>query len=387
MKILYMDWKCFCTEDLIPAFEKNGCRIIRIPFTKELGWKGDEYEEMLRTLIRSEQPEFVFSFNFFPLISKVCNSEKCLYVSWVYDSPQVSLCNEVAENKYNLIFLFDQMQLLYFQNRGNKNVKYLPMAANPERIKKMPYSEEIKKHFSSEISFVGSLYSEKKHKLYDKFDKTTAYTQGYLEGVVKSQKLVYGENFIEKTLTNEIISEMMRVYPMTIREGGTETPSWLYSEYILSRQVTSEERAEILTVLSEKHTVKLYTHDTSWTSGKVINCGPVDYYDHAPYVFRFSDINLNITLRSIKSGIPLRVFDIMGAGGFLVTSFTSDFLDFFVPGEDFIYYESISDLIEKTDYYMTHEEERKKIAENGHKKICNDHTFDHRVQEILSFIK
>ena len=387
MKIMYMDWKSFCTEDLIPAFEKNGCRVIRVPFTKELGWKGDEYEEMLRTFIRSEQPDFVFSFNFYPLISKVCNSEKCLYVSWVYDSPQVSLCNDAAENKYNLIFLFDKMQFMYFQNKGNKNVKYLPMAANPERIRHMPCTDEIKKRYSSEISFVGSLYSEKKHRLYEKFDNATPYTQGYLEGVVKAQKLVYGENFIEKSLTGGIIDDMMRVYPMTVREGGNETPAWLYSEYILSRKVTSEERAEILTLLSDKHKVKLYTHDSAWASGKVINCGPVDYYDDAPYVFRFSDINLNITLRSIKSGIPLRAFDIMGTGGFLITSYTADFMDFFVPSEDFIYYESINDLSDKADYYLSHPEERIKIAESGYRKICNDHTFDHRVRHILSFIE
>ena len=387
MKILYMDWKSYCTEDLIPAFEKNGCRVVRVPFTKELGWEGSEYADMLRTLIIAEQPDFVFSFNFYPLISKVCENEKCLYVSWVYDSPHVSLRNNVANNKCNLIFLFDEMQYEYFHCKGNNNVKFLPMAVNPERIRQMPCTDEIKKKYSSEISFVGSLYSEKKHRLYKRFESANAYTKGYLEGVIKAQKLVYGENFIEKTLTDKVIDEMMRVYPMSVRDGGNETPSWLYSEYILSRQVTAEERAEILTLLSETHNVKLYTHDSTWLSGKVNNCGPVDYYDHAPYVFRFSDINLNITLRSIKSGIPLRAFDIMGAGGFLITSFTSDFLKYFVPNEDFVYYESIPDLRDKCDYYLTHTEERLKIAENGYKKICNDHTFDHRVRHILSFVK
>ena len=382
-----MDWKCFCTEDLIPAFEKNGCQVIRVPFSKELGWNGDEYEEMLRTLIRSEQPDFVFSFNFYPLISKVCNSVKCLYISWVYDSPQVSLCNDAAENNCNIIYLFDKMQFLYLQGKGNKNVKFLPMAANPERIAQKPCTEETKSRYSSEISFVGSLYSEKKHRLYERFDAASPYTKGYLEGVIKAQKLIYGENFIEKTLTDELIEDMMKVYPMSIRQGGNETPAWLYSEYILSRQVTSEERLEILTTLSQTHKVKLYTYDITWSAGKVINCGPVDYYDNAPYVFRFSDINLNITLRSIKSGIPLRAFDIMGAGGFLITSYTADFMDFFVPGEDFIYYESLNDLIEKCDYYLTHTDERIKIAENGYRKICKDHTFDHRVRHILSFIK
>ena len=381
-----MDWKAFCTEDLIPAFERNGCKVIRVPFTKELGWEGQEYAENLLSLIKYEKPDFVFSFNFFPLISNVCNSEGCLYISWVYDSPQVSLCNDSANNNCNLIYLFDNEQFQYFHDKGNNNVKYLPMAANPNRISNMPCTNELAKKYSSEISFVGSLYSEKKHRLYEKISKAKPYIKGYLDGVVKAQKLVYGENFIEKTLTDDIIKEMMKIYPVDLNQGGQETPSWLYSEYILSRQVTSEERAEALSILSETHKVKLYTYDNMSTIGNVINCGPVDYYNDAPYVFKLSDINLNITLRSIKSGIPLRAFDIMGAGGFLITSFTSDFLNFFVPGEDFIYYENIEDLKDKCDYYLNHKEERYKIAESGYQKICSHHTFDHRVRHILKFV-
>ena len=385
MKILYMDWKCFCTEDIIPAFENNGCRVIRVPFTKELGWNGNEYAEMLSSLIKAEQPDFVFSFNFYPLISETCNTLSCRYVSWVYDSPQVSLCNNIAYNSCNLIFLFDFNQYQYYSAKGNKNVHFLPMAANPYRIKKLKFTDTIRNQYSSEISFVGSLYSEEKHRLFEKLNDVNPYTKGYLEGLIQAQKLVYGENFLEISMTDEIINEMMRVYPMTIHKGGSETPSWLYSEYVLCRQITAEERTEILTLLSEKHNVRLYTHDKNWSAGKIVNCGPVDYYDSAPYVYKFSKINLNISLRSIKSGIPLRAFDIMGSGGFLISSFAADYLNYFVPGEDFIYYEDISDLLDKANYYLTHTEERIKIAENGYKKICNDHTFDHRVQYILSY--
>ena len=38
-------------------------------------------------------------------------------------------------------------------------------------------------------------------------------------------------------------------------------------------------------------------------------------------MFANSKVNLNITLRNIKTGIPLRALDIMGAGGFLLTNY------------------------------------------------------------------
>ena len=111
----------------------------------------------------------------------------------------------------------------------------------------------------------------------------------------------------------------------------------------------------------------------------------MDYCDEMPNVFRRSRINLNITLRGMKSGIPLRAFDIMGCGGFLLSNFQADFLDFFVPGEDFVYYESKEDLLQKIDYYLDHEEERQAIAKNGHDKVAEGHTYRHRIREMFDY--
>ncbi|MGN0385623.1 MAG: glycosyltransferase [Lachnospiraceae bacterium] len=146
------------------------------------------------------------------------------------------------------------------------------------------------------------------------------------------------------------------------------------------------ERQELLSIVAERFGLDLYTPDKNYRVNGCTNHGPVDYYDYAPYVFKEAKINLNISLRSILSGIPLRAFDIMGAGGFLMTNFQTDFLDYFVPGEDYVYYDSPKDLLDKTAYYLRHEEERAAIAKNGLQKITADHTYIHRVKEILSYL-
>ena len=105
----------------------------------------------------------------------------------------------------------------------------------------------------------------------------------------------------------------------------------------------------------------------------------------APYVFKHARINLNITLRSIKSGIPLRAFDILGAGGFLLTNYQTDFMDCYIPGEDFVYYESKEDKFAKIDYYLKHEDERVAIAQNGFERTAANHTYKHRIEEMLSY--
>ena len=105
-----------------------------------------------------------------------------------------------------------------------------------------------------------------------------------------------------------------------------------------------------------------------------------------PLVFRRSKINLNISLRSILSGIPQRAFDIMGSGGFLLSNYQNDFPDYFTPGEHFDFYESRADLLNKIAYYLSHEEERRQIARNGHDQVAAAHTYRHRVREMLDAI-
>lgn len=141
-----------------------------------------------------------------------------------------------------------------------------------------------------------------------------------------------------------------------------------------------------MTMAAKRYGLDLYTPDQTLKLPNCTNHGSVDYYDFAPYVFKKAKINLNISLRSILSGIPLRAFDIMGAGGFLLTNYQEDFLDFFVPGEDFVFYESKTDLLDKIGYYLDHEAERAQIAENGLRKISADHTYVNRINEILSYL-
>ena len=140
-------------------------------------------------------------------------------------------------------------------------------------------------------------------------------------------------------------------------------------------------------MLSRKYQVSLYTHGPTPDLEFVSNKGEVNPYTEAPLVFHSSKINLNITLRSIVNGIPLRAMDIMGSGGFLLTNYQQDFLEFFTPGEDFAYYDSYEDLMDKVEYYLTHEHERNEIARNGFEKIKKYHSYEERIDKMFGGTK
>ena len=104
-------------------------------------------------------------------------------------------------------------------------------------------------------------------------------------------------------------------------------------------------------------------------------CGSVDYWSEMPKVFRASKINLNFTIPNIKSGIPLRVWDVLGSGGFLLTNYQAELPYFFEEGKDLVCFDGIEDLCEKVGYYLKHEEERCAIAESGYQKVKETHLY------------
>lgn len=388
MKILILAWKSFGNEDIDTAFRELGHETVLYPFADNGEKTQAQLKADLIAAVRLNSPDFVFSFNYFPAAAFSCKELSLPYVSWIYDSPYVRLYHYTVSFPTNRIFVFDKEQCLEFQRGGIHTVQYLPMAANTARLSAMIDWNAFRKtpwFNQHEIAFIGSLYTEK-HQFYQRMGKITPYTRGYLEGLMAAQSQVYGYNFVQELLPKHIIEDMQNALPMKPGAESLETIEYLYAQYVINRQLTAIERQKLLGAVSERFSLDLYTPDKTVKLNKCTNHGPVDYYDFAPYVFKQAKINLNITLRSIHNGIPLRAFDIMGAGGFLLTNFQSDFLDFFVPGEDFDYFENPKDLLNKIDYYLTHEEERAQIAQNGFNKIAAQHTYVHRAAEILNAI-
>ncbi len=380
MKILFIEWASFGNEDMKEAFVAEGHSVVSFSFSNRDPRRDEVIARDLTEKLHAHCPDIVFSFNYFPVISNVCKKENIKYIAWIYDSPYVMLYSYTVINPCNVIYIFDKELYLEFHNAGIQTVHYLPMAANTERLDRL--NAAFRAEMLYDISFVGSLYTEK-HNFFERMTTLSDYTKGYLDALMAAQIKVQGYNFIQECIS-PIMEDLYKALPMDPNPDGVETKEYLYAQYVINRKITGLERAELLTAITQKHTLDLFTHDKNFSMPNLNNHGAVDYYDRMPQIFKQSRINLNITLRSIKSGIPLRAFDIMGSGGFLLSNYQADFFDDFVAGEDFAFYESKEDLLFKIDYYLTHEDERHAVAKCGHDKIASRHTYRHRVREMLS---
>lgn len=388
MKILFMEWKSLGQADLAEEFKLRGWEVIYYPFPRETDntrLNQSLCEKLIRN-IASDKYDFVFSFNYFPVISIACNACKVKYVSWTFDSPFIQLYSNTLGFPYNYVFIFDRGTCEDLWNKGVDTVYHLPMAAPVERYDTYTISREEKEFYRTQISFVGSTYLEKKNRFYEKLGGIHEATKGYLDGCIQMQKRVYGDFLLERMLCPEIMEDMMLHCPLKVNQDGFERLEWVYAHYFLARQVTALERKEILELLSRKYQMTLYTYEATPELPKVMNRGTAEVMKEAPKIYRCSQINLNISLKSILTGIPLRSFEIMGSGGFLLSNYQSEYEEYFSNGTDYVYYTDYEDLERKVEYYLTHNKEREEIARNGYRSVKENHTYKQRVDTILKII-
>ena len=81
-----------------------------------------------------------------------------------------------------------------------------------------------------------------------------------------------------------------------------------------------------------------------------------------------------------------RNFEIPGCGGFLLTGRADDLERYYRPGLEVACFDTPEDLVEKTIYYLEHDDERARIAERGYERTLREHTYVHRFAEIFGTI-
>ena len=388
-KILVYRWKAYNYIDVMSTFAKMGYEIDEISQPLMNYDVDEEFGEILRCKIRSDVYDFVFSINYFGIISDICQELGVRYVAWSCDSPMISMHHDSVFNSCNRIFVFDRSNCLEFETYGAQNVYYLPLGVNVDRIKKLMAAADTvnpMSFYENDISFVGSLYEKNSYD--DIYEKLPEYLRGYFDAVIEAA-LESGEGGLhEKLLTSDVLNELEGYFEFVRSSSGSfSNLELVFANNTLGFKIAREERIRNLIEISKKYKVGLYTGSATDNLIRVENRGPVDYWKEMPRVFANSKINLNMTIPNIKTGIPLRIWDVMGAGGFLLTNHQLELDLYFVDGEDLVSYSDKYDMMEKIDFYLRNESQRHKIAESGFAKVAKYHTYDERIKYMLQILK
>lgn len=357
MNILFYDMGSYLYTDILETMKKMGHTVRTVYYHFESRTDDDFFCTRFNEKIDSGNWDLIFSVNFFPLVAKLANERNLPYVSWSCDSPLAQELEDYFDYDTNYIYLFDEYEVEGYQKDGHSRVFYLPLAVNPSRLSKLSYTTAEKTKYSSDVSFVGSLYNASLDGILLPLDQ---YQQGYLQGALEAQMQIIGSDILPSILTDSFVEGVNEKYAAF---GGT-TINRKGLSFAIQKQITFAERVTLIDTLGGLCKTKFYSTKPYDFSSPVEFMGPVKYHTQMPAVFRYSKINLCPTLRSIVNGIPLRSLDILACGGVLLSNYQTDLAKYFVDGEDVIMYTSLEDAVDKAMWYLKNEDARSKIA--GH---------------------
>lgn len=383
MRILYYSWEETNAADAIECLQYGGNEVdcFSHPIADKLN--DVPFAKKLEEIIKDKKYDCIFTFNFLPIISKVAYAYDVKYISWIFDSPHLTLYSKAVFNECNYIFHFDKMEVNKLRERGVTNIFHMPLAVNVNRLEKT-FAEKKQQGYQYEVSFLGNLYNNE-FNFFDQIKNMPQYYQGFFEGLVHTQMQLYGYDVASNVITKEMFQQMKSFVSFQLDEELFIEEKEIFDN-MLQKKVTVKERPEILRKISEKYQLTHFAPQADATLTNVDFRGFADYVTEMPFIFRDSKINLNITLRSILSGIPLRCLDVMGAGGFLLSNYQPELAEYFIDGQEMVMYESQDDLLGKIEYYLGHEKEREEIALCGKEKIKKEFSYEKKMKEIFEVV-
>lgn len=212
---------------------------------------------------------------------------------------------------------------------------------------------------------------------YEQFSRFVApafdlYATTYAEALVKAKRDGHGNFFLTQWAANSAsLAE-----PLPASEC-THQVSFIGTAY--------GNRPAAVGALAESG-IKVECYGHGWPNGPVAA-------EEIPRIMRNSIISLNfgdsgMVMRGIIPGrsrqIKARVFEVPGAGGFLMTESAEGLERFYRIGDEIAVFEGMADLAEKLRHFIGHPQERDRIAMAGYQRTRDEHTYEERFGKLLA---
>ena len=92
---------------------------------------------------------------------------------------------------------------------------------------------------------------------------------------------------------------------------------------------------------------------------------------------------------SIRNDINMRIFEVMSCGSLLLTNYIKNngMEELFKNREHLVIYRNPKELFRLIEYYLSHPQERERIASSGHQLVTAQHTYRDRLRKMFDYIR
>ncbi|MGQ9628797.1 MAG: CgeB family protein [bacterium] len=340
-------------ESCARALRQLGCVVDVVRLPAEMG----DDEDYIRRRIIDFHPDFIFTVNCVGCLPNVFASEGVPFVNWFVDNPFYFLSSDYV-SPLNVTLIWDRAYIDELREYGIERVYFLPLATDPWIFRRTDLKPYHLRRFACDVSFVGN----------------SCWDDGAMLNLLRGE---YREVALE-AYRNDEVPDLSRI---VLRRG--------FQEFLRMRE-WGKGRARTIESLGRRWPIHIYGDD-GWKkalggSEGVFFRGYVDYRWELPILYRASKINLNISKPQSITSVNQRVFDVPACGGFLLTDYREDLDRFFEVGREVMAYRDPGELPDLVERYLAHPDERERITEAGMRRVLENHTYLHRMKELLAMM-
>lgn len=328
------------------------------------------------------RPEFAFAINYFPGISKACADLEIPLVVWEIDPATDGLAPVGGNTDHVHIHTYRASNVARFEAAGFRHVAYTPLAANTRKRTPCPDGGRM----GPEVCFVGASMVDQAMEFRSLFldawvaahpGDTDARSHGLtlLNGLLTQQRMQP-----RKYLIPELMMRHMADFVTAVEGHLPHDPVALVGE-----MAAAERR---LTVAARLGGEGLHVWgDPGWKAAEphgVVHRGFAGHHQQLTTIYQQGKIHVDINRLYQLDIVPMRVFDVLACGGFLIAEHSPALSALFTIGEELESWSSIDELVEKVRFYKKHPDAARRIAERGRIAVVERHSMADRVSAMLA---
>lgn len=371
----------FVVADVAEALRAEGHQTF--PFEVQR-WAPGETALALRRL----RPQKLLMVNYSREVAEVCEAERVPLVVWEID-PTTDRTAEVVGTGQNVrLFTYRERHVELYRAAGFPNVAHLPPASNTHKRHPVELNEEQRAWFGTDVCFVGSSMAGparkyrklflQLHASYDSIGlESFEQTEARLDEILALERMDYSTSRVI-----ELVEERFAEFLAAARRSRTRDDPVKWVAEISA----SEKRMHYVNALG-RFGIRVWG-DREWDrvetmSGGARYLGTAGHGRELTMVYNGARIHVDINRSYQTDVIPIRVFDVLACGGFLIAEHSAELAELFKIGEELEAYHTLDELEQKVAHYLAHPKEARAIAERGLAAVRARHSVQHRIRELL----
>lgn len=357
-------------DDLVHALQSEGYRVFTVDLQllsiEELGWTVDHFH-----------PKLIATVNYTEGLGDFATQHNVPLLCWEIDPTDGELRPLTSGADHLHIFTYRRANVETFRAAGFSQVEYLPIAADPETRRPLPLTEDDRSKFGSKVSFVGSSLVQERESYERKY---YLLVEHFRVGTPE-----WAQSLLAAALTEQAQDWSVYRVPSSFDELAPQLPPHIRKTlgHCAGEIASAQRRREYISRLLPVG-IKVWG-DPGWAvaAGEAYR-GPAGHFGDLNRIYCGSTVNLDVNRLYQTDIVPMRIFDVLATGSFVLAEYSPTLEELFEVGVEVDCYRTADEMEQKVRHYLAHPDRAAAIASRGRSAVLERHTVRQRVRHMLA---